>query len=143
MELLLSNSRRKPLNTVLACEGCGVIIINLNLEPQLRLQLVGGIIDRLLSFDNRLMTLRPLQVSRCLPAGKQEILPISGTASDVEGIFSATKLRNTVNERSMVTPVMKISDFILNISVFLFFVENIYDRVFSYNATGNVRVPSF
>jgi len=89
------------------------------------------------------MTFRPLQVSRCLPAGKQQVLPISGTASDVEGIFSATKLRNTVNERSMVTPVMKISDFILNISVFLFFVENIYYRVFSYNATGNVRVPSF
>lgn len=89
------------------------------------------------------MISRPLQVSKCLPAGKQKVLPISGTASDVEGIFSATKLRNTVNERSMVTPVMKISDFILNISVFVFFAENIYYRVFSYNATGNVRVPSF
>jgi len=31
-------------------------------------------------------------------------LPINGTASDVVGIFSATKFRNTVNDRSIVTP---------------------------------------
>lgn len=38
-------------------------------------------------------------------------IPIKGTASDVVGIFSATRLRNTVNERSMVTPEMKILNF--------------------------------
>lgn len=38
-------------------------------------------------------------------------IPINGTASDVVGIFSATRLRKTVNERSMVTPEMKISNF--------------------------------
>lgn len=87
------------------------------------------------------MSSRPLQVSICLPAGKHQVLPINGTASDVEGIFSATKLRNTVNERSMVTPVTKISDFILSISVFCFFTDNMLQGV-SYNATGSVRVPS-
>jgi hypothetical protein len=86
---------------------------------------------------------RPLQVSRCLPTGKLFVLPINGTASDVEGIFSATKLRNTVNERSMVTPVTKISDCILNISVFLLFIDSIICyRVFSYNAAENVRLPT-
>lgn len=34
-------------------------------------------------------------------------VPISGTASDVVGIFSATRLRNTVNERRMVTPEIR------------------------------------
>lgn len=34
-------------------------------------------------------------------------IPINGTASDVVGIFSATRLRNTVNESSMVTPEIK------------------------------------
>lgn len=38
-------------------------------------------------------------------------LPINGTASDVVGIFSATRLRNTVNERRIVTPEIKILDF--------------------------------
>lgn len=36
-------------------------------------------------------------------------IPISGTASDVVGIFSATRLRNTVNERRMVTPEIRFS----------------------------------
>lgn len=31
-------------------------------------------------------------------------IPIRGTASDVVGIDSATKFRNTVNDRRMVTP---------------------------------------
>lgn len=33
-------------------------------------------------------------------------LPINGTASDVEGIFSATKLRKTVSESNIVTPFL-------------------------------------
>lgn len=44
-------------------------------------------------------------------APRRPSIPINGTASDVVGIFSATRLRNTVNERSMVTPEMKISNF--------------------------------
>lgn len=32
------------------------------------------------------------------------LVPISGTASEVVGIDSATRLRNTVNERRIVTP---------------------------------------
>jgi hypothetical protein len=86
------------------------------------------VIDR--SFDNRLTSSQPLQVSKCLPASKHQVLPISGTASDVEGIFSATKLRNTVNERRMVTPATKISDFILSISAFYFFTESMLQGVF-------------
>lgn len=38
-------------------------------------------------------------------------LPMSGTASDVVGIFSATRLRKTVNERRMVTPEINTSRF--------------------------------
>lgn len=44
-------------------------------------------------------------------APRRPIIPINGTASDVVGIFSATRLRNTVNERRMVTPESKISNF--------------------------------
>lgn len=33
-----------------------------------------------------------------------KFVPISGTASDVVGIDSATRLRKTVNERRIVTP---------------------------------------
>lgn len=36
---------------------------------------------------------------------------MSGTASDVVGIFSATRLRKTVNERRMVTPEINTSRF--------------------------------
>lgn len=62
-----------------------------------------------------------LQVSTGSPAGdtgrklhdapRMPSIPINGTASDVVGIFSATRLRKTVNERSMVTPEMKILNF--------------------------------
>lgn len=62
-----------------------------------------------------------LQVSTGSPAGdtgrklhdapRMPSIPINGTASDVVGIFSATRLRKTVNESSMVTPEMKISNF--------------------------------
>lgn len=34
-----------------------------------------------------------------------QCLPTRGTASEVVGIFSATKLRNTVNDNKIVTPV--------------------------------------
>lgn len=34
------------------------------------------------------------------------IVPIRGTASDVVGIDSATRLRKTVNDRRIVTPVI-------------------------------------
>lgn len=44
-------------------------------------------------------------------APRRPSIPINGTASDVVGIFSATRLRKTVNERSMVTPEMKILNF--------------------------------
>jgi hypothetical protein len=43
-------------------------------------------------------------------------VPMSGTASDVVGIDSATKFKNTVNDRRIVTPAM---DFLHN----LFFRE--------------------
>lgn len=44
-------------------------------------------------------------------APRRPIIPIKGTASDVVGIFSATRLRNTVNERRMVTPEIKVYKF--------------------------------
>lgn len=37
--------------------------------------------------------------------GAYSAIPISGTASEVEGIFSATRFRNTVNDSNIVTPV--------------------------------------
>lgn len=33
------------------------------------------------------------------------VVPIRGTASDVDGIFSATRFRKTVNDNKIVTPV--------------------------------------
>lgn len=35
------------------------------------------------------------------------MIPINGTASEVEGIDSATRLRNTVNDNNMVTPEIR------------------------------------
>ena len=42
----------------------------------------------------------------CLCVGIMDFLvvPINGTASDVVGIDSATKFKNTVNDNKMVTP---------------------------------------
>lgn len=46
---------------------------------------------------------------------KKLYLPINGTASDVEGIFSATKLRKTVSESNIVTPSLFNKHIIMNI----------------------------
>ncbi len=46
---------------------------------------------------------------------KKLYLPINGTASDVEGIFSATKLRKTVSESNIVTPSLFNKHIIVNI----------------------------
>lgn len=54
---------------------------------------------------------RVYRASKTHDASRWPIIPINGTASDVVGIFSATRLRNTVNESSMVTPEMKICNF--------------------------------